>query len=75
MLQFDKLRRDFLCKGNRKNKKFHHIMLLHITLSEYLGSLGIRNIAGHNRALLMKRLWRFNNEDGCSLERSGFCKT
>ncbi|WMV47268.1 hypothetical protein MTR67_040653, partial [Solanum verrucosum] len=59
----DKIRRDFLWKGNREKHKFHLIEWEKVTQPKYQGGLGIKNLAAHNKSMMMKWLWRYNLED------------
>ncbi|WMV25457.1 hypothetical protein MTR67_018842 [Solanum verrucosum] len=61
--QIDKIRRDFLWKGNREKHKFHLIEWEKVTQPKYQGGLGIKNLAAHKRSMMMKWLWRYNLED------------
>ncbi|WMV33012.1 hypothetical protein MTR67_026397 [Solanum verrucosum] len=61
--QIDKIRRDFLWKGNREKHKFHLIKWEKVTQPKYQGGLGIKNLAAHNKSMMMKWLWRYNLED------------
>ena len=61
--RLDKLRRDFLWKGNKEGKGLHLVKWQTAQLHKQSGGLGIRNLGLQNRSLLSKWLWRFNNEE------------
>lgn len=66
--QLDKLRRNFLWEGNNERHKFHLIKWKKVTQPKTQGGLGIKDLAAHNKSMMMKWLWRYNMED------SGFWK-
>ncbi|XP_049381380.1 uncharacterized mitochondrial protein AtMg00310-like [Solanum stenotomum] len=58
----DKLRRDFLWHGCKKIKGYN-LVKWEITLkSKDKGGMGIRDLRKQNNSLLMKSLWRYNEE-------------
>ncbi|XP_060217918.1 putative acyl-activating enzyme 19 isoform X2 [Lycium barbarum] len=61
--QLDKLRRTFLWEGNSENHKYHLVEWDKVTLPKHLGGLGIKDLALHNKCMLMKWHWRFNQDD------------
>lgn len=61
--QIDKYRRNFLWEGNSKTHKFHLVKWKPITQPKSQGGLGVRDLAAHNKSMLMKFLWRFSQED------------
>ncbi|CAN4115232.1 unnamed protein product [Withania somnifera] len=54
------IRRNFLWEGNREKHKFHLIKWEKVTQPKYHGGLGIKNLAAHNKSMIMKWLWRYN---------------
>ncbi|WMV36278.1 hypothetical protein MTR67_029663 [Solanum verrucosum] len=50
-------------QGNREKHKFHLIEWEKVTQPKYQGGLGIKNLAAHNKSMMMKWLWRYNLED------------
>ncbi|WMV19388.1 hypothetical protein MTR67_012773, partial [Solanum verrucosum] len=52
--QIDKIRRDFLRKGNREKHKFLLIEWDKVTQPKCQGSLGFKNPAVHNKSMMMK---------------------
>ncbi|WMV19115.1 hypothetical protein MTR67_012500 [Solanum verrucosum] len=58
----DKIRRDFLWEGNSKDHKFHLAKWAKITMPKQFGGLGIKDLALHNKCMLMKWHWRYNQE-------------
>lgn len=62
--RLDSLRRNFLWQGSKDKKSFHLVNWKAATTSKAEGGgLGIKNIRTQNKSLLMKWLWRFNNEN------------
>ncbi|XP_060212175.1 uncharacterized protein LOC132639770 [Lycium barbarum] len=61
--QIDKLRRDFLWEGNSEDHKYHLVKWEKESLPKFQGGLGIKDLAAHNKSMMMKWLWRFNLED------------
>lgn len=61
--RIDKIRRDFLWKGNREKHKFLLIKWEKVTQPKYQGSLGVKNLAVHNKSMMVNWLWRYNLED------------
>nr|XP_009759435.1 PREDICTED: uncharacterized protein LOC104211974 [Nicotiana sylvestris] len=61
--QLDKIRRSFLWEGNSSSHKFHLVKWAKITLPKTLGGLGAKDLALHNKSMLMKWHWRYNQED------------
>lgn len=61
--QLDKIRRTFLWEGWSKDHKFHLVKWPKVTLPKTLGGLGIKDLALHNKCLLMKWHWRYNQEE------------
>ena len=61
--RLDKLRRDFLWKGNKEGKGLHLVKWQTAQLHKQSGGLGIRNLGLQNRSLLSKWLWRFYTEE------------
>ncbi|KAF3625445.1 putative serine/threonine-protein kinase [Capsicum annuum] len=60
--KLNRLRRDFLWKGNKEGGGFNLVKWEVTQLSKNQGGLSIRNLKLHNQCLLMKWLWRFNGE-------------
>ena len=61
--RLDKLRRDFLRKGNKEGKDLHLVKRQTAQLHKQSGGLRIKNLRLQIRSLLSKWLWRFNNEE------------
>ena len=61
--QINKLRRTFLWEGNKVEHKFHLIKWEKVTQPKYQGSLGVKNLAVHNKSMMVNWLWRYNLED------------
>lgn len=61
--KLDKIRRDFLWEGNSTSRKYHLVKWSKVTQSKSNGGLGIRDLALHNKSLLMKWLWRFGADE------------
>nr|XP_016481281.1 PREDICTED: uncharacterized protein LOC107802323 [Nicotiana tabacum] len=60
--KFEK-RRSFLWEGNSSSYKFHLVKWAKVTLPKTLGGLGVKDLALHNKSMLMKWHWRYNQED------------
>ncbi|WMV31905.1 hypothetical protein MTR67_025290 [Solanum verrucosum] len=60
--RLDKIRRDFLWEGNNKDHKIHLVKWAKVTLPKQYGGLGIKDLALHNKCLLLKWHWRYNQE-------------
>lgn len=60
--QLDKHRRTFLWKGNREVHKFHIVKWPNVIQPKSQCGFGIRDIAKHNKSMLMKWLGRFADE-------------
>lgn len=61
--QLNKLRRSFLWEGNSDSHKFHLVKWAKVTLLKHLGGLGLKDLAIHNKCMLMKWHWRFNQNN------------
>jgi len=61
--QLDKIRRDFLWEGNSEKHKYHLVEWPKVLLPKLQGGLGIKDLALHNKCLLMKWLWRYTQEE------------
>uniref|UniRef100_A0A1S4DD81 Reverse transcriptase zinc-binding domain-containing protein n=1 Tax=Nicotiana tabacum TaxID=4097 RepID=A0A1S4DD81_TOBAC len=57
------LRRTFLWKGNSEGHKFHLVKWSKVIQLKDLGGLGIKDLAKHNKSMLMKWLGKFGDED------------
>lgn len=55
--------------GNITAHKFHLVKWEKVTLPKSLGGLDIRNLTLHNRCLLLKWLWRYEEEDQLTWKR------
>ena len=58
----DKTRRDFLWEANSKDHKFHLVKWAKVTMPKQFGGFGIKDLALHNKCILMKWHWRYNQE-------------
>lgn len=56
-------RRTFLWERGSNGHEFHLAKWSKVILPKKLGGRGIRDLCTHNKCLLMKWLWRFNQED------------
>nr|XP_009794949.1 PREDICTED: uncharacterized protein LOC104241713 [Nicotiana sylvestris] len=61
--QLDKLGKNFLWKGNNEGHKFHLVKWVKVTQPKDLGGHGIKDLAKHNKSMLMKWVGRFGEED------------
>lgn len=61
--KLNKLRREFLRKGNKQGGGYNLVKWEVVQLSKMHGGLGIKNLRIQNNCLLMKWLWRFNKEE------------
>ncbi|XP_059294768.1 uncharacterized protein LOC132047801 [Lycium ferocissimum] len=61
--RMDKLRKDFLWKGNKQGHSFELVNWKTVIKDKRLGGPGIKNLRCHNESLLLKWHWRFNKED------------
>ncbi|XP_070025308.1 uncharacterized protein [Nicotiana sylvestris] len=61
--QLDRIRRNFLWEGNNISHKIHLVKWTKVTLTKALGGLGVKDLALHNKSMLMKWHWRFNQDD------------
>ena len=59
--RLDKIRRDFLWEGN-KDHKIHLVKWAKVTLPKQYRGLGIKDLALHNKCMLLKWHWRYNQE-------------
>ena len=59
----DKIRKNFLWQGNKERKGFHLVKWKNIIISKMQGGLGINNLKNHRKALKVKWLWRYHQED------------
>ncbi|WMV55139.1 hypothetical protein MTR67_048524 [Solanum verrucosum] len=59
----DALRGNFLWQGNKIEKGFNLVKWSVVQQSKKNGGLGMRNLKVHNRSLLSKWLWRYNQEE------------
>ncbi|KAG5592568.1 hypothetical protein H5410_043082 [Solanum commersonii] len=60
--RLDKIMRDFLWEGNKKDHKIHLVKWAKVTLPKQYGGLGIKDLVLHNRCMLLKWHWRYNQE-------------
>lgn len=58
--QLHKIRRDFLWEENSSTHKFYLIEWDKVKLPIHKGGLGVRDLASHNKSLIMKWLWRYD---------------
>jgi len=61
--KLDRMRRNFLWEGNSKDHKFHLVKWAKVTQPKSQGGLGIKDLAAHNKSMMMKWLWRYGTED------------
>jgi len=61
--RLDKIRRNFLWQGNKERKGFHLVKWKNIIRSKEQGRLGIKNLKYQSKALKVKWLWRYHQED------------
>ncbi|WMV12148.1 hypothetical protein MTR67_005533 [Solanum verrucosum] len=61
--RLDSIRRKFLWQGNKENRGFHLVKWNAVTTGKKNGGLGIKNMELHGKALLMKWLWKYSNEN------------
>ncbi|KAF3654186.1 hypothetical protein FXO37_16616 [Capsicum annuum] len=61
--QLDRIRRDFLWEGNNKDHKFHLVKWIKVVRPKQMGGLDIKDLALHNKCLLMKWIWRYIQVD------------
>ena len=52
--QLDKIRRDSLWEGNNMDHKIHLVKWAKVTLPKQCGGLGIKDLALHNKCMLLK---------------------
>ena len=60
--RLDKIRRDFLWEGNNKDHEIHLVEWAKVTMPKQYGGLGIKDLALHNKCMLLKWHWRYNQE-------------
>ncbi|KAG5576512.1 hypothetical protein H5410_056646 [Solanum commersonii] len=61
--KLDRMRRNFLWEGNNKDHKFHLVKWAKVTQPKSQGGLGIKDLAAHNKSMMMKWLWRYGTDD------------
>jgi len=61
--RLDKIRRNFLWQGNKERKGFHLVKWKNIIRSKEQGGLGIKKLKYQSKALKVKWLWRYHQED------------
>ncbi|WMV32209.1 hypothetical protein MTR67_025594 [Solanum verrucosum] len=61
--RLDKIRRNFLWQGNKERKGFHLVKWKNIIRSKEQGGPGIKNLKYQSKALKVKWLWRYHQED------------
>ncbi|KAG5608887.1 hypothetical protein H5410_020168 [Solanum commersonii] len=59
----DRIRRNFLWQGNKEKKSFHLVKWEEVMTSKENGGLGIKNLKLQSKALSMKWLWKYANNN------------
>ncbi|WMV51890.1 hypothetical protein MTR67_045275 [Solanum verrucosum] len=59
----DALRRNFLWQGNKIESSFNLVKWAEVQQGRNYGGLGVRKLMLHNKSLLSKWLWRYNQEE------------
>lgn len=59
----DALRRNFLWQENKIGRRFNRVKWPIVQQHRRNGGLGVRNLKVHNKSLLSKWLWRYNQEE------------
>jgi len=61
--RLDNIRRSFLWQGNKEKKGIYLVKWKALTVSNKKGGLGLKDLKFQNKALKIKWLWRFTQED------------
>lgn len=61
--RLDSIRRKFLWQGNKEMKGYHLVKWKAMTIEKRTGGLGIKNLKNQSKALRMKRIWKYANEN------------
>lgn len=61
--EIDVLRRNFVWQGNKENQAIHLVKCKPLTTTKKRGGLGIKNLKIQNINILLKWLWRYNQEE------------
>ncbi|WMV39938.1 hypothetical protein MTR67_033323 [Solanum verrucosum] len=61
--RLDRIRRNFLWQGNKEKKSFHLVKWEEVMTSKENGGLGIKNLKLQSKALSMKWLWKYANNN------------
>ncbi|WMV26358.1 hypothetical protein MTR67_019743 [Solanum verrucosum] len=61
--RLDSIRRKFLWHGNKERKGFHLVKWKVVIAGKKVGGMGIKNLKVQSKALRMKWLWKFANEN------------
>ncbi|KAG5621167.1 hypothetical protein H5410_006385 [Solanum commersonii] len=61
--RLDRIRRNFLWQGNKQKRSFHLVKWEEVMTSKENGGLGIKNLKLQSKALSMKWLWKYANNN------------
>uniref|UniRef100_M1BQ43 Uncharacterized protein n=1 Tax=Solanum tuberosum TaxID=4113 RepID=M1BQ43_SOLTU len=72
--RLDSIRRKFLWHGNKERKGFNLVKWKVVITDKKVGDMGIKNLKVQSKALRMKWLWKFANENQMLKEKGNKCK-
>ncbi|CAN4075679.1 unnamed protein product [Withania somnifera] len=61
--RLDNIRRKFLWQGNKERKGYHLVKWKTVIKEKRVRGLGIKNLQNKSKALRMKWLWKYSNDD------------
>lgn len=61
--RLDSIRRNFLWQGNKERRGFHLVKWKTVITEKRVGGLGIKNMKNQSKALRMKWLWKYSNDN------------
>jgi len=61
--RLDSIRRKFLWQGNKERRGYHLVKWKTVITEKRVGGLGIKNMKNQSKALRMKWLWKYSNDN------------